>query len=382
MTTAAAALRPGTPDAARLDPSSLADAGRLIDAAIADGVFPGAVALIARGGIIGWRHAAGHAQILPAVRAMQTDTVFDLASLTKVLGTLPVAMRLWADGMVDLDAPVATCLREFSGAGREAVTLRHLLAHTSGLPAWVMLYLRARSRADMLAEICRTPLAHGVGERVDYSDLGILLLGFALERVTGRRIDALVAGHVTDVLGIADLCYAPPPPMRARCAATEQGNAYEREKAAEAGDGFPWRTEVLVGEVHDGNAHYGMEGIAPHAGVFGTADAVATVAFQWLRPGAYLGTTVVAEATHDQRAGARDYPRGLGWVLHHRGVFFEALGPRAFGHTGFTGTSVAVDPDRDLVVVLLTNRVHPRADDLRIQDFRIAFHHAVMEAMR
>lgn len=379
---AAAALREGDPNAAHLDHDRLADAGRLIAAAIADGVFPGAVALIARGGVIGWRYAAGHAQVTPVLRRMTPDTLFDLASLTKVIGTLPVTLRLWQNTTIDLDAPVNVSLAEFSGGGRDLVTVRHTLAHTSGLPAWIMLYLRARTRGQMLKEICRTPLAHRAGAAVEYSDLGILLLGFVLERVTGRRLDALVADHVTGPLGLTDTGYAPAPVVRAQCAATEEGNAYEREKAADAGTGFPWRTGVLVGEVHDGNAYYGMDGVGPHAGLFSTADEVARSAFQWLRPGAYLGAASIAEATRDQRGGAAGDPRGLGWVLYHEGVFFRSLGVRSFGHTGFTGTSVAIDPDEDLAVVLLTNRVHPKADDLRIQDFRIAFHHAVTEALR
>ncbi|MGH2349454.1 MAG: serine hydrolase domain-containing protein [bacterium] len=375
-------LRTGPPQAARLSAARLADAGRLIERAIADGVFPGAVALVARGGVVAWQEPFGHAQVTPVMRRMETDTIFDLASLTKVIATLPVALRLWQGDVIDLDAPAREYVPEFGGEGRDAVTLRHLLAHTSGLPAWIMLYLRAHTRAQMLEEICRTPLAHAPGDTVEYSDLGILLLGFVLERATGRRIDALVIEHVCGMVGLDDAAFNPPPAARARCAATEAGNEYEREKAGDAGVGFPWRTHVLVGEVHDGNAYYGMEGVAPHAGFFAAAADVAAVAHQWLRPGAYLPPAAIAEALLDQRESAREYPRGLGWVLHHPEAFFRALGPRSFGHTGFTGTSVAVDPDEDLVVVLLTNRVHPHAGDTRIQEFRMTFHEAVMEALR
>jgi CubicO group peptidase (beta-lactamase class C family) len=139
---------------------------------------------------------------------------------------------------------------------------------------------------------------------------------------------------------------------------------------------------VLCGEVHDGNAYYAMEGVAPHAGLFSTAWEVATVAHQWLRPGVLFSGALAREATADQRRGAAGYPRGLGWVLHHAGTFFDCLGPRAFGHTGFTGTSVAVDPDADLVVVLLTNRVHLGGNNTRIQEFRPQFHTAVRAALR
>jgi CubicO group peptidase (beta-lactamase class C family) len=375
-------LRAGSPEAAGLDAGRVAGVARLIERAIADGVFPGAVTLLARGGLVAWQESFGHAQVTPVMRPMQLATIFDLASLTKVIATLPVALRLWQDGIIDLDAPAHEYVPEFSGDQREAITLRHLLAHTSGLPSWIPLYLNASRRSRMLTEICRTPLAHGAGETVDYSDLGILLLGFALERAAGRRIDALVDEHVTGAVGLDDAAFNPQPSARERCAATEAGNEYEREKAGDAGAGFPWRTHVLVGEVHDGNAYYGMDGIAPHAGFFATAAGVAAVAYQWLRPGAYLPSAVTTEALLDHRESAREYPRGLGWILHHPEAFFSALGPRSFGHTGFTGTSVSIDPDEDLVVVLLTNRVHPNAGDTRIQEFRVTFHNAVMEALR
>ena len=373
-------LRPGTETNAGLDPEGLRELEALLEEGIADGAFPGAVALIARGDLAGWHVARGDAQVVPHRRAASLDTVYDLASLTKVVAALPVALTLYQQGHFAFDDRVASVVPEFSGGERSGVTFRHLLVHTSGLPAWRALYLQACSPDAMLAAICRTPPTASPGAAVEYSDLGIVLLGAAMERLGGRRIDTLVAERVVRPLDLTQTMYTPPESLRNRCAATEVGNVYERDKVGADGAGFPWREQVLCGEVHDGNAHYGLQGIAPHAGLFSTAWEVATFALQWLRPGTFITEATLREATSDQRRGAAGYPRGLGWVLHHDGTFFEALGPRSFGHTGFTGTSLAVDPDADLIVVLLANRVHFGGANTKIQDFRLRFHAAAGQA--
>lgn len=373
-------LRAETAAEAGLQPERLRELEGLIDEGIADGAFPGAVALIARGDIVGWHVARGDAQVVPYRRGTTLETLYDLASVTKITAALPVALALYQRGRLALDDPVNSVVPEFRGSERRAVTFRHLLAHTSGLPAWKALYLEASSRDAMLAAICRTPLAAAPGAAVEYSDLGIILLGVALERLGGRPIDVLVADAVVGPLELTQTMYTPPATLRDRCAATEVGNDYERDKVGADGAGFPWRKHVLVGEVHDGNAYYGLQGIAPHAGLFSTAWEVATIALQWLRPGALIPEAIRREATSDQRRGAAGYPRGLGWVLHHDGTFFDALSPRSFGHTGFTGTSLAVDPDADLIAVLLTNRVHFGGANTKIQEFRPRFHAAVRRA--
>ncbi len=382
MQTTIAQLRSGSPEEAGLDPGRLSEAERLVKGALQAGTFPGAVVLAARAGIVGWHRAFGQAQVVPHSRPMALDTVFDLASLTKVIGTLPGALRLWQEGAFALNTPVCSIVPEFIGKERAQVTIRHLLAHTAGLPPWRALYLSTRNRRGVLKEVCQTPLQHAPGAAVEYSDLGALLLGFAMERVAGQRLDEFLRQVVFTPLGLRETCFTPPSEVRQRCAATEVGHHYEREKVQAAHGGLPDREEVLCGEVHDGNAYYAMEGVAAHAGLFSTAWEVATAAFQWIRPGTFLLQDVIAEATRDQTQGARGYPRGLGWVLHHEGTFFSPLGARSFGHTGFTGTSVAVDPEQDLVVVLLTNRVHPRADNMQIIDFRPRFHQAVQQAVK
>jgi CubicO group peptidase (beta-lactamase class C family) len=373
-------LRRSSPTEARLQGDELQNLEALLEEGIAGGAFPGAVALIARGELVGWQVARGDAEVTPRRRPTALDTLYDLASVTKVTAALPVALSLYQRGRFALDDPVSTVVPEFTGGERTAVTFRHLLAHTSGLPAWKALYLKASSPQAVLAAICRTPLAAPPGTAVEYSDLGIMLLGAALERLGGQRIDALVDETVVRPLALTSTMYTPPRSLWGRCAATEVGNVYERDKVGADGAGFGWREHVLCGEVHDGNAHYGLGGIAAHAGLFSTAWEVATIVLQWLRPDTLVTEGIVREATSDQRRGAAGYPRGLGWVLHHEGTFFEAFGPRSFGHTGFTGTSVAVDPDDDLIAILLTNRVHFGGANTKIQDFRMRFHAAVRRA--
>lgn len=374
-------VREGVPEDAGLQPDRIREAEQLVEEGVRSGVFAGAVMLVSRNGILGWHGAYGYAQLVPSPRPMTLDTLFDLASLTKVTATLPVVMRLLDFGILDLDAPVQTVIAEFHGGGREAVTVRHLLAHTSGLPAWRPLYLRTRKREDVLQVLCSIPLANQPGEVVVYSDLGMLLLGFFIERVTGERLDRLFHQLVAEPLELKETMFTPPPELRQRCAATEEGNEVEKEMAGEDGRGFPWRTHVLCGEVHDGNAYYAMEGVAAHAGLFSTAKEVARIAQHWITPGSFLSASAVAEATMLQTRHAKGPPRGLGWELYHPEVFFAAFGSRSFGHTGFTGTSVAVDPDEGLVVVLLTNRVHPRGNNNAIEEFRRRFYAAIRRAL-
>ncbi len=382
MQTALAQLRTGSPDEAGLDTKLSEHGDQLMTHAIEGGVFPGAVVLVARAGIVAWHQAFGQAQVVPRPRPMTRETIFDLASLTKVIGTLPGALTLWRTGVFALDAPVDTLLAEFAGMDSGLVSIRQLLAHTAGFPSWRAVYLTTRNREQVLDALRQIPLQHPPGTVVEYSDLGIMLLGLLLERVTRARLDAFLRQVVFAPLGLTQTTFVPPKAWWDRCAATEVGHAYERQKVHSAGGVGPEREHALCGEVHDGNAYYAMEGVSAHAGLFSTAWEVGTVALQWIRPSPFIPDHVIAEATRDQTQGARGYPRGLGWVLQHPEAFFAALGPRAFGHTGFTGTSVAIDPDADLIAVLLTNRVHPRADNTLILEFRRRFHELVSQAIR
>ncbi|WP_457630329.1 serine hydrolase domain-containing protein [Oceanithermus sp.] len=272
--------------------------------------------------------AMGESQVEPEQRLLTTDCFFDLASLTKVLFTLPEVMKLVEDGLVDLDDPLQTYLPEAGWLSKERplerVTVRQLLAHQSGLPAWAPVYTWGNDPATLKARLLQEPWP--LDEPV-YSDVGYMLLGILLERLRGRKLAefALPAG----------LTFTPDPK---RTAATER---------------CPWRGRVLVGEVHDENA-YALGGVAGHAGLFGTLDGVLDRAQAWLT-GKALSPAALAAVLEPQSE-----ERLLGWVRRHPGWSGGSLAsPDAYGHTGFTGTGVWIDPQRGYAWALLTNRVHP-----------------------
>ncbi len=363
------------------------------------GIFPGAVACMVTGRRVLALEAVGFAQIIPRRRLVEAHTIFDLASLTKPLATATAILQLCARGLVQLDAPVAAYLPSLAKSGHAMITIRHLLTHTSGLPAWEMLYLPSPQRADgSRASACRsvaeaverigaTPTSASPGVKVEYSDLGFIVLGHLVAHLSTQPLDAYTQHHIVHPLGLRSLRFRPPASWRRRCAATEVGNAYERARAAEQKlpDGFRWRTHLLCGEVDDGNAYYVGDGVAGHAGLFGTAHDVARIGQMLLQGGVFDGrrilpATLIADATTDQTPAVAGNGRGLGWAVSQP-WFGRRASAAAFGHTGFTGTSVLIDPARESVIVLLTNRVHPSAESDAIVEFRPAFHDAVLDVL-
>jgi CubicO group peptidase (beta-lactamase class C family) len=336
---------------------------------------------------------------MPRRRPIGPDTIFDLASLTKPLATTTAILQLCARGLLELDAPVAAYLPSFANSTHAMVTTRHLLAHTSGLPAWEMLYLPSPERADSsrapasrsIAEAVErigvTPTSAPPGAKVEYSDLGFIVLGHLVALFGTEALDVYTKHHIAHPLSLRSLRYRPPTSWRPRCAATEMGNAYERSRAADQGlaGRFRWRTHLLRGEVDDGNAYYVGGGVAGHAGLFGTAHDVARIGQMLLQGGVLDGRRIlpaplIAEATVEQTPGLTGGGRGLGWAISQP-WFGRRASAAAFGHTGFTGTSVLIDPAREAVIVLLTNRVHPSAESNAIVEFRPAFYDAVLDAL-
>lgn len=330
--------------------------------------YAGAVVLAAKDGVIVQHAAVGSAVRysavgpapgrvgveLPADQQIPTrpDTIFDLASVSKLFTTI-AAMQLVERGLVDLDAPVARYVPEFVAGGKENVSVRMLLTHTSGLPSWSPLWSRYTTPAERLAAALATPLSAPIGTRYVYSDLGLIALGVVVERVTGQPLDEVVRDRITGPLGMVDTCYNPAPELRPRIAATE----YEPY----AGRGMVW------GEVHDENA-WSLGGVAGHAGVFSTAADLAILSQMLLNGGEYRGARILHEDTI--RAMLVNYnaylesaypesDRGLGFELNKHWYMMGLSSPVAFGHTGFTGTSIVIDPLAHSFVILLSNRVHP-----------------------
>lgn len=345
-------------------------ADAVIRQAVRDGAFPGAVYAVGQGGRVLHEGAFGTLAGTTDPTPVTADTVYDLASLTKVVVTTTLLMRLHADGF-DLDAPASAWVSELRGGGRDAVRVRHLLGHASGLPGWLPLYREAVSRDDLVGRVFQLELTYEPGTRAVYSDLGFIVLGAVLERATGEAFDTLAQTRVLGPLGMGETGYRPTPAQRPRIAPTEDD---------------PWRGRVLRGEVHDENAHV-MGGVAPHAGLFGTAGDLARFASMMAGGGTMDGRRVLPEDVVIRFTTRGDVPGstwGLGWDTPSPEGYTSAgrrLSPRSFGHLGFTGTSLWIDPDRGAFVVLLSNRVYPTRDNDRIRAVRPALADAVAEGL-
>ena len=341
-----------------------------------DSAFPGAVIAVGRHDTVLLLSAVGH-YAAGDRRPVTTETIYDLASLTKVIGLTTAMMMLVDSGKIDLDAPVQKYVPAFQGPMKDRVTIRNLLTHSSGLPAWRRLFAESSTREEALALVDTTALLRQPGDTFVYSDLGAMTLMQAVEAVTGQRIDAFLDARVFGPLGMTSTRYLPPEAWRSRIAPTENDTAF--------------RHRMLWGEVHDENAGR-LGGVSGHAGLFSTAPDLAKFA-QWLldsrippgRPaggsGAYLPHDLVVEFTRRQ-----DIPpgssRALGWdTPSENSSAGTKLGPRAFGHTGFTGTSIWIDPDRDLFVILLSNRVNPTRANTKILQVRRRVADLVVDAV-
>jgi serine-type D-Ala-D-Ala carboxypeptidase len=348
---------------------------------IAAGSFPGAVYLVGeRSGIVA-EGALGQAVLEPERRAATLDTLYDLASLTKPLATALLAVHLHSEGVLRLEDALSRHLPSWRPAdARAGLTLLDLLTHRSGLPAWIPLYVHASDRDHRVEWLLRRPMEAEPGSRVVYSDPGFTLLGFALERAGGLPLDRLFTDRVARRLGLDDVAYRPlDPPLsvpRSRIAATERGNARERVLAGPAGEGYnEWRTGMIWGTVHDQNA-LSLGGVAGHAGLFGTARAVYRLAGECLWPSGRVVAETGAAWFRASLTPGLEEERSVGFQLAStRG---SSAGPglpaTAFGHSGFTGTSVWIDPAAGRIHVLLTNRIHPQFTPLDMNAIRREFH--------
>lgn len=360
-------LRWGAPKSAGMKIGPLNAIDSHIQQAIRERNIPGAVVLIARRGVVVKHKAYGHALLYRDDRytpvdkpiAMEENTIFDIASISKLF-TVTAAMKLYEQGKFQLDDPVARYIPEFAAEGKEEVTIRQLMTHTSGLAPLIPLYKMGNSREERLQIVFRQPLEAKPGTRYAYSDLNLITLGALVERLSGMSLDEFVKKHITGPLGMTDTMYNPPASLKQRIAATE----YQ----AETGRGLVW------GEVHDENA-WALDGVAGHAGVFSTAKDLAVFGHMFLQKGKYGGTRILKESTVELMAKNHlpDFPgddQGLVWELN-QGWYMDALADsKTMGHTGFTGTSLVVDRKNQTLAILLTNRVHPTRNTKSINPTR------------
>lgn len=350
--------------------AALAKSTAAVEAVVAEGRIPGAVMAVSVDGKVVLQRAFGYAHLndfnmrrLPAPRAMEISTIFDVASVTKVMATTMAIMLLVDRQKVDVDAAVHAYLPEFRGQDFDKITVRHLLNHTSGLVQWQPLYYQAATTAETVEVIRGMPLQWPVGEGYHYSDLGFMLLGAIVERVSGQPLDRFVSEGLYTPLGLKSTGFLPKARGLSNFAATESGNGYERHMVygPDFGYGYKgdpaswngWRNYVLEGEVNDGNAWYANAGVAGHAGLFSTGPELQRLLEHLLNQGTMDGRRYLRAETVDLflKPGAH-----LGWRQP------EAMPSQSFAHTGFTGTYVLGVPPAKLAVVLLTNRQNAGTD--------------------
>ena len=318
-----------------------------------DSAFPGATIAVGYRDSVVLLAAVGHYGA-DDKRPVTTETIYDLASLTKVIGLTTAAMMLVDQGKLDLDAPVQRYVPAFQGANKERVLIRHLLTHSSGMPAWRPLYAEAKTPEEALALVDTTALLKQPGDTFVYSDLGAITLTQAVEAITGQRLNDFLDARLFGPLGMRSTRYLPPESWRERIAPTENDTVF--------------RHRLLRGEVHDENAGR-LGGVSGHAGLFSTAPDLARFA-TWLLRLRTIDSLHVRDFIHKQGIPPGS-SRALGWdTPSENSSAGTKMGPNAFGHTGFTGTSIWMDPDRDLFIILLTNRVNPTRANTKVFQVR------------
>ena len=375
---------------------------KLLRSRIDAGDFPSAVYVVAEHGKAVFAEALGDAVRKPETRVATLDTIYDLASVTKPLVTGLLCAHLVELGELTLDSSIAQYLQEFDRADKHHITVRELLTHTSGMPAWRPLYLMTHEKQGALAAIANEPLEYRTAERVVYSDLGFIVLGFLLERLTGASLQELAQRIIIDPLQLRRTFFNPPKQLQTDIAASETGNAHERDMREQwhrlqcVNNGEPaaiapgsatgysgWRTEVIWGEVHDGNAHF-LGCAAGHAGLFSTAGDTLRLANQFIGRQSELLSKETCELFRQNMTAGLNEARSFAWQLAATKDSTAGLDlPRdAFGHTGFTGTSCWIDAERELVFILLTNRTHDHSLPFtNINSVRREFHSLAAAAL-
>ncbi|MEJ2634074.1 MAG: glycoside hydrolase family 3 N-terminal domain-containing protein [Calditrichia bacterium] len=355
-----------------IDDDFMADAYQSIDQAIADSVFPGAqIAVVHDGKLIASR-SFGHQTYDADSPEITSETMYDLASVTKVIATTAIAMRLYEQKKLRLDIPVKSYLPQFSGGMKDSVTVRHLLTHSAGILWWDALWKNAKTKEEALNYIYSLPLVYAPGDSMIYSDLGLIMVGQIIETVTGRSLDQLARQMIYEPMGMTETMFNPPKSLLSRIAPTEIGGSMNRG--------------LIHGEVHDENAFF-LGGVSAHAGLFSTAQDLAKFSQMLLNGGIYKNKRFYSPETIKYWTTAQNIPpgsnRALGWDTpsakgSSAGDYFST---GSFGHLGFTGTSIWIDPNRKIAIVLLTNRVYPSREKKGIYGARREFYNRAMKAL-
>ena len=347
----------------------------LIQKEIDAGNIPGAVIQVKKGDSILHRAAYGHAQKynyslqpLENPEPMTTEHLFDLASLTKVCATTIGIMKLVDEGKLSVDDAISNYLPDFQEGKKSKITIRHLLTHTSGLAQWVPTYYHASNAKQRYEYIAELPLKWEVGEGRHYSDLGFMLLGDIIERVSGQRLDDYLQENIYHPLGMQKTAFNPLEKGFTQIAATSHGNPFEKQMVYDDDFGYKvdvdakswdgWRQYTLKGEVNDGNAWYANGGVAGHAGLFSTAVDIQVLVDLLLNHGKFRDQQLISAAVIDSFLTKDRFGNGLGWAIDQNIIAAEGAPEGTFGHTGFTGTNIVAVPRDTLSIILLTNRQH------------------------
>lgn len=366
-------LSHGSPKSVGVNTITLSEIDEVVQEAISKDTTPGAVVLIAKDGKIIKESAYGDAQKydmgvpLDNPRTMKKQTIFDLASLTKVMGTTQGIMKLVSEGRLSVNDRVAEYIPAFSTNGKSEVTIADLLTHTSGLTPWQPTYFYAKDSEEVLNYINELPLEYETGTDRRYSDFSFMMLGFIIEEISGERLSDYLQENIYNPLKMKDTMFTPSDHLDHKIAATSWGNPFEYKMVDDPDFGYyvpekaedfdRWRKRTLVGEVNDGNSFYANGGgIAGHAGLFSSARDLAVLGQAMLNGGSYGKVKLYDEEVINTFITPQRFGQGYGWELNKSWYMGDEHSEVAFGHTGFTGTQLIFDPTYDLQIIVLTNK--------------------------
>ncbi len=364
-------LRSDKPESVGFNAEKLSSLDTIMYMAINDSAFPGAQLLVTKDGRIVYDKCFGSLEYTPESPLVDKETMFDLASLTKVVVTTAAIMKLYDEKLLLLDDTVTKYIPEFGNHGKEKITLRNLLLHNSGLPAYKQFYLTCTSPQEILDSVCQTAIVYPTGDSILYSDLGFIMLGKVVEKTTGITLDRYIDSVFYKPLYMFRSMFNPPFSFSDNIAPTEWDSVF--------------RMRLIQGIVHDENA-YLLGGVSGHAGLFSTASDLAIFMQMILNGGTYGGKRYLNSETIRLFTTGTDTEgkRALGWDIKTMNGYSSAgslFGPSSFGHTGFSGTSIWVEPEKKIFVILLTNRVHPTRNNHKIMQIRPKVHDAVINSL-
>ncbi|MEJ2193947.1 MAG: serine hydrolase [Ignavibacteriaceae bacterium] len=346
------------------------EVNKILLEAIENRAFPGTEVLVSKNNRIIYEMAFGHLTYDENSALVSNETIYDIASLTKVIATTTCAMICYDRKLFNLDDPVAKYLPEFAVNKKENITIKNLLLHNSGLPAFRRYYDKYNSAEEVFNDIISLELDYKTGTKTVYSDLGIIILGKLIEVATGKKLDQFCEEEIFRPLQMNNTLFNPPDSLKYRIAPTEYDNY--------------WRNRLVWGTVHDENASL-LDGVAGHAGLFSTAEDISHLLQMLINGGIYKGNRIINSETIQlfTTRSSTNSTRALGWDTKSKygssaGDLFDLS---SFGHTGFTGTSIWVEPTRKLFVIFLTNRVYPTRNNKKLYEIRPALHNAVIKSI-